>query len=138
MEPRGLQLLGDFPWKTLCFLLKGNYCFLKGQWDPGVWPDGKFYCRSLCSCLWLFCLALSTLSFTSSTWTGEACLMRMLNSSHGECVWQKRTDSACQLKDGRKATVSITFSSSLLLYWVCGKLHLGHLGACPQRVPVNI
>lgn len=89
------------------FLLKGNLWFLKCQWDPGVWPNTKFYCHFLPSCLWLFCLALSTLSLTSSTWTSRACLMRMLNSNRGKCVWHK---GQTQLANSRMAEKPLSLS----------------------------
>lgn len=91
MRPRGVHLLeGDFPWKTRCLLLTGDLWLLKCQWDPGAWPGGRFYCLFLFSCFvaFLFGSFHTVLCGQHLAKDAKACLMRMLNSSHGRCVWQ--------------------------------------------------
>lgn len=113
------------PWEAGCFLWKGGRRLLKCQGDPGEWPSGTGYCRVLLSCCG-FSVWLSPHSPPSRPDLGQASLF------HGEVtvelVSEPRSvhqagerDSPCQLKDGSKATVQITFSQASLLYWVSGK-----------------
>lgn len=140
MRPRGVHLLeGDFPWKTRCLLLIGDLWLLKCQWDPGAWPGGRFYCLFLFSCFvaFLFGSFHTVLHGQHLAKDAKACLMRMLNSSHGRCVWQNGQRSLPN-QGWQKIHCLYHLSFTHLLYRLRGKLYLGYLGACPQRVLVCV